>query len=753
MFERDLVVVCRRSLLTFLVVVIFFVFANAGKANASSDRAYSIILVNSFNESDFEVRMMYRLMNGIAEDENIIVLTVPPYYADAVDTLGDDVKKTILDNFNYQLNSLIRVPAGAIFTRVIAIGRHASVFIDSNPSVLPNAERLFLHIDWKPRNGGIALPSDYDAKSSFAQIISSFPEQKDIFFIYGSRGLGVDEGLVKNFLSNAPSSVNVRYYNPMAEEEATLNALKSSKPGTPIIYINYKYFERKWENAHNWLVNQTLYPVFTIFAHNVDRYAGGAVVVPEKLADKAISLARGEPFSLTENEVVSIQYNAQQLNQWEIDKHSFPKNAEIVNKKPDVFSLEAVLIIVCMFMAIIVVLTIYIIVKIKSSNVRLATALEQADSANKSKSAFLANMSHEIRTPMNGILGTLQVLERENINNKARSLVSKATYSAVTLLTIINDILDYSKIEANKLSLEARPFSILAVIESVLSDLGVDAKNKGIELTKHIQPDFVDGWMGDLVRVRQIVLNLASNAVKFTEKGGVKINVGVVQTNNNQEQLCIEVVDTGIGMNDDAKQSIFERFTQADNSTTRKFGGTGLGMSITLSLVKMMQGDIEIESDAGRGTTVKVKLPLDRAELSNEPKANEQKAPPLLCEMRILVAEDNMINRAVLESMLAPTEAQVDMVENGKLALEAVEQHHYDLVLMDIQMPVMDGIEACRLIKDKIPDLPVIALTADVMTQDVERYLQYGFIEHIGKPIDMNKLYQHLKRYGMHCSQ
>lgn len=753
MFERDLVVVRRRSLLTFLVVVIFFVFANAGKANASSDHAYSIILVNSFNESDFEVRMMYRLMNGIAEDEKIIVLTVPPYYADAVDTLGDDVKKTILDNFNYQLNSLIRVPAGAIFNRVIAIGRHASVFIDSNPSVLPDAERFFLHIDWKPRNGGIALPSDYDAKSSFAQIISSFPEQKDIFFIYGSRGLGVDEGLVKNFLSNAPSSVNVRYYNPMAEEEATLNALKSSKPGTPIIYINYKYFERKWENAHNWLVNQTLYPVFTIFAHNVDRYAGGAVVVPEKLADKAISLARGEPFSLTENEVVSIQYNAQQLNQWEIDKHSFPKNAEIVNKKPDVFSLEAVLIIVCVFMAIIVILTIYIIVKIKSSNVRLATALEQADSANKSKSAFLANMSHEIRTPMNGILGTLQVLERENINNKARSLVSKATYSAVTLLTIINDILDYSKIEANKLSFEAHPFSILAVIESVMSDLGVDAKNKGIELTKHIQPDFVDGWMGDLVRVRQIVLNLASNAVKFTEKGGVKINVGVEQTNNNQEQLCIEVVDTGIGMNDDAKQSIFERFTQADSSTTRKFGGTGLGMSITLNLVKMMQGDIEIESDAGRGATVMVKLPLDRAELSNEPKANEQKAPPLLREMRILVAEDNMINRAVLESMLAPTEAQVDMVENGKLALEAVEQHHYDLVLMDIQMPVMDGIEACRLIKDKKPDLPVIALTADVMTQDVERYLQYGFIEHIGKPIDMNKLYHHLQLYGMHCSQ
>ena len=377
--------------------------------------------------------------------------------------------------------------------------------------------------------------------------------------------------------------------------------------------------------------------------------------------------------------------------------------------------------------------------------IELNAAKQAAEDANQSKNAFLANMSHEIRTPMNAILGGLQLLNNENLSKDLKLILENASSSAKSLLTIINDILDYSKIAENKLDLEVAPFSMKEVVESVKFDVNTIASNKGILLESTISNTFSDGWLGDIVRVKQIVLNLVSNAVKFTDKGGVSIELELIE-NSNGQSIGITVKDSGIGMSPEAQARIFDRFVQADSSTTRKFGGTGLGMSITVNLIRMMNGSIELESTIGKGTTVKVELPLERSTDYSETSCERSMLPPDLTGKKVLVAEDNDINQVIIQTMLTPTNAHITMVANGHDAVSAFESDNFDLVLMDIQMPLMDGEQAQQSIQKLNSKVPVVALTANVMVGDVARYLEKGFIEHLGKPIDLNKLYGMLKR-------
>ncbi len=374
----------------------------------------------------------------------------------------------------------------------------------------------------------------------------------------------------------------------------------------------------------------------------------------------------------------------------------------------------------------------------------LQTAKVQAEQATRAKSDFLANISHEIRTPMNGVLGTLQLLEKDSNDPKTQDMVAAANYSAKSLLTIIDDILDYSKIEANQIAIEQRPFAFLEVLESIRSDLSFKAKEKAIELNFEVANDYVDGWVGDFVRIRQVLLNLVSNAVKFTKEGGVTVKVNVT---NYQSQcaLRIDVADTGIGMDEDEKNRVFERFVQADASTTRRFGGTGLGLAITMSLIELMHGKIVVNSSKGKGTRVVVVLPMQQTKLDQKARNNKLQGVPDLSGKKVLIAEDNDINQTIIDSMLSATKADIAFADNGKLAVEAFKNWDPDLVLMDIQMPEMDGIEAFRLIHQGNPKVPVVALTANVMFDEIETYRELGFDHHIGKPIDMDRLYSVLE--------
>jgi CheY-like chemotaxis protein len=348
---------------------------------------------------------------------------------------------------------------------------------------------------------------------------------------------------------------------------------------------------------------------------------------------------------------------------------------------------------------------------------------------------------------MNAILGGLQLLENTSLSTDLRKILANATSSAKSLLTIINDILDYSKVESNKIELEKAALSIVGILDSVKYDLDALISNKGINFEVVIDEKFHDNWVGDLVRVKQIILNLASNAVKFTHQGGVKIGVKCVNYNN-QQAIHFKVADSGIGMNEEAQRIIFERFSQADTSTTRKYGGTGLGMSITVSLVKLMNGTIELSSEAEQGTVIDVILPLEKSKKTAKNVQIKSLTPPNLKGKRILIAEDNMINQMLINTMLKETEAELVTVENGALAVDAFTKSTFDLVLMDIHMPIMDGVEAFTSIKALNEHcIPVIALTANVMVEDVRRYIEIGFTAHVPKPIELSTLYGTLMAY------
>ncbi len=377
-------------------------------------------------------------------------------------------------------------------------------------------------------------------------------------------------------------------------------------------------------------------------------------------------------------------------------------------------------------------------------------------------------MSHEIRTPLSGVLGTIELLLDSKLTPPQSRLVDSARRSATNLLDLLNDILDFSKIEAGKLDLETVEFDLGELIEDVVQLFTERARRKGLELRWALAPDAIIDLRGDPMRLRQILSNLVGNAIKFTPRGEVAIAVSTGPIDDDRVDVQFEVRDTGIGLEPEATKRIFESFHQADGSTTREYGGTGLGLAISKQLLDMMGGEIEIESTPGEGSTFRFRVSLgirsEQGRASRHPavrapvSAFPEQVTETLARSRILVVEDHPVNQEVIRGMLEPTGCQIDLVGNGRDAIEIFSVHRFDLILMDCQMPVLDGYATTRAIREietewglerdgRPARVPIIAITAHAMAGEQEKCLTAGMDDYLSKPFSQAQLRSAMARW------
>ena len=401
----------------------------------------------------------------------------------------------------------------------------------------------------------------------------------------------------------------------------------------------------------------------------------------------------------------------------------------------------------------------------------LTDSLQRAESATKAKSEFLARMSHEIRTPMNGIIGMTYLAMRDKPEERQLNYLKSIDGAAKSLLGVINDILDFSKMEAGKMELSENSFSLHEFLESIMDLLSVQGREKGIEFSFASDSEVPDLLYGDALRLKQVCINLCSNALKFTEKGRVELRVSfapddmreagapdfmadaiaatrVVDENSKRLWLLFSVRDTGIGMSDKEQEHIFESFSQADGSTTRKYGGTGLGLAITRSLVRMMGGDIWVRSQVGQGSDFSFVIALQPGQqdaLAASSSSLDAGQAVSLSGLKVLLAEDNEVNQIIAQEILSGMGVETMLAHNGAEAVELWEKEDPDIILMDIQMPVLDGLRAARRIREgakKDSDtIPILAMTANAMSGDREKSLEAGMNDHITKPLDVAQLH------------
>jgi PAS domain S-box-containing protein len=397
--------------------------------------------------------------------------------------------------------------------------------------------------------------------------------------------------------------------------------------------------------------------------------------------------------------------------------------------------------------------TIFNIESVVQSEVELKEAKRIAVESAQIKEQFLANMSHEIRTPVNSMIGFTNLLQKTKLSEDQQQYVKLIQSASESLLTIINEILDISKIEAGMLRIEIQPFSLRGLCNSIETMFYHRAMEKNLSFSVQVQDDIPDTLNGDPVRLTQILVNLIANAIKFTSEGSIKVVITMPVQTGESVRLIFSILDTGIGISPDKLESIFERFEQGDTDTTRKYGGTGLGLAIVKKLVEIQEGDIRVISHPGKGTEFQLEMEYGLITNGNNThitydRDTETLDPILLKGIRILIVEDNEMNQLLMRHTFRNWQMEFDIAGNGKQAIERLEREKYDLVLLDIQMPVMDGYATAQAIRKELKSsIPIIAMTAHAMPGEREKCLSHGMNDYIPKPLHERELQQLLKKY------
>jgi PAS domain S-box-containing protein len=390
------------------------------------------------------------------------------------------------------------------------------------------------------------------------------------------------------------------------------------------------------------------------------------------------------------------------------------------------------------------------ITAMKQLEFELKGARHKAEESSKAKAMFLANMSHEIRTPLNGIVGMAEQLAQSQLDADQRYFIDIMRSASSTLLSIINDVLDISKIESGKFSIETTPFNLNETIRRTLSIFGDKAKQTNISLDIELMDDRGIMHLGDPHRLSQVLFNIVGNAIKFTQAGYVRVTSHLARGENDICFVSFSIEDTGVGMDMAYLAKVFEAFSQEDASITRKFGGSGLGLSIARSIVQIMGGTIQIESEKGKGTRVNIRIPMRiSTEKTKQDIVEMTDLQKSLKGLRILAVEDNELNRMVLQVILKKCEVIVTIAHNGQEAINLIQEQEFDLVLMDVQMPIVDGLEATKYIRDELKlTTPIIGLSANAMREEVEICKQAGMNDYLVKPYSERALVEVMKKWG-----